>query len=574
MLSVKNVKKNTEAPGAPPARPTGLFIDPDTRASATSRAESVIDVEARTVPDVSAEEGGVPPASGFAGIRVKRSAAAKEDAPAEPDSAKAKGLGSLRARFAGKPPVPAIPEVPVAADQAPAKAKGFGALRARFGSKQDAPKQDPQLEETVDAGAEFSPPPIPKAEKPEKTVKAEKAKKAEKEPKAPKAAKPKKAPRASGKTAQRASLLVELDTGRQLYWALDGARLAQLTEAPGTALFSVSKEDSRFATERPLSHKQATDVAMQEMAEAVQVVNRSRELGSIYATSQERALESKVPLLPTQQLLDVLLAGKDTQGKSVICGFHLTDAESDSSLAVLYHLGKEGESSKPQISVNPDSMEFVIAQFIASRKLDKNGTELHLFDNAAFLSVAADASAYPNERVWHGIPVRKVFWGVAMASMVLAAGSIGWAGYQMQQAASLKSQEAAVKANIAKVQQNVGNQIRESLPDFVNAMSLDVTALATRAQEMWVPDSRMMLTADLSSAKYEIWLPVTKGDSFYNRPSAIDSITADTHQILVNFKAPEGCTRDAFGVSGSMNETELTINCETGNPALARYRND
>jgi hypothetical protein len=527
-LNVHNVKKAPREPEASAARPTGLFIDPAPRAAAPGPgADAVIDVQARAVPEPGPDSAQAP-AAGFSGIRVTRPQPSGEQAAPAP---KLGGLGSLRQRFGGKAP---------------------GA------------RQEPRLDEAhAESGT------VPKAEKAPKEPKAPKTPKAAKSPKAV------PAPKRTGKAPASVNLLVELDSGRQLYWTLRADALEQLDEAPATPLFSFSREDLRFGASGALNYKQASDMALQEIGESVQVVNRTRDLGAVYATRQERALEARHFLLPAQQVLDLLLSKKLKEGVPVICGFLLRDPQSELSVAVLYHIGPDGESSKPQISVNPDSMEFVTAQFCASRKLDKNTTEiLPLFDNAAFLSVASDATPYPNERVWRGVPVRKLLWGAAFLSMALAVGASGWAAWQMQQVASVRAQQVQLKQSIAQLQQSVGTRMQEALPDFVNAMTLDVRALATRGQQLWVPGSRLVLTADLANAKYELWLPVTKGDTFYNRPSALESITADTHQILVNYQAPEGCTRDEFGVSGSMNETALTINCETGNPALARYRND
>lgn len=558
-LNVHNVKKAPREPDAL-ARPTGLFIDPDARPGPAD-SRGVIDVPARAVPE-SAEAEAAPAARspGFSGIRVTRPQPATVET-AEPGAAKPGALGSLRQRFGSKPGAagrvreePRLAATPAPVDPAEA---GTGAAAAANGQK--AAKASRGAFGALGALGTLGAAKGGQTEKAEKTVKAK--------DKAPR--------RASGKAPNRVTLLVELDSGRQLYWSLGSDCLEQLSEAPATPLFSFSREDLRFGADGALSYKQASDLALREIGDSVQVVNRTRDLGAVYATRQERSLDARNVLIPAQQVMDLLLAKKLKEGASTICGFLLKDPQTELSVAVLYHIGPDGESSKPQLSVNPDSMEFVTAQFCANRKLDKNSTEiLPLFDNAQFLSMAAEATPYPNERVWRGVPVRKLLWGAAFVSMALAVGASGWAAWQMQQAAAVRSEQAKLQGSIAHLKQSVGTRMQEALPDFVNAMTLDVRELATRGQQLWVPGSRLVLTADLANAKYELWLPVTKGDTFYNRPSALDSITADTHQALVNYQAPEGCTRDEFGVSGSMNETALTINCQTGNPALARYRND
>jgi hypothetical protein len=525
------VKKKNEAPNASSNKPTGLFIDPDARMVNKTEPvledmpESADDVAPTTSAPAAPEPAATAKSAGFSGLRVSKAAFAKPEKDAE--SAK-----------------PA--KIP--------KAAGAGllsSLKAKLAPKPKADKAD------VEASAEAAAAPVPKTAKVKKATAT----------KAPKTAK------FNGKAEKRVSLLVELDTGRQLYWTLEADSLVQTTEIPTGPVISFSKEDFRFKADRPLSYKQASDLSLQEIGEVVQVINRSKDLSAVYATRQERAMNATYAILPGQQALDRILTEKKLTGQPLICGFLLKGAD-DTSLAVLFSVGADGETTKPQISVNPDSMEFVLSQFSASRKLDRNVVKEILFDNKDFLAAIGGATAYPNEPVWRGVPVRQILSGVAVVGLAVSVGLGAWAGYQFQQLTSLQSKKTQLTREMTSTKGQVSNLIMGSVPDFVNAMSLDVPALSARAQNLWIPDTHLTMTADQSSVKYEISMPVKRSVTFGNRPTALDPITPEHHQKLVNFTAPEGCTRTPIGVTGGLNETQLIINCETGNPALAHYRND
>lgn len=529
------VKKKAGAKEAPSAKPTGLFIDPDARPE--DDAGQVIDVpavevspveEVSAVGEVTAEVKATPRMGGFSSLRVKKAAGVDKPAEAQARSEKSTKpgmLSSLKVRFAAKTPE-----------------KGAQAQS----------KPDDDVQPTAATAAE------------PKKAKAAKAKK-------PAASRPAKF---GGKAEKQVVLLTELDNGRQLYWSLEADKLSQTSETPQGTVYSFSKEDFRFRAADTLNYRQANDLALQEVGEAVQVVNRSKDLSAVYATRQERALDSKFLLAPAQQALDRLLIERKKGGQSLICGFHLKDSADESSVAVLFHVSADGETSKPQISVNPDSMEFVIAQFSASRKVDKNTTEVVLFDNAEFLTALAGAAAFPNEPVWRGVPVRQVLSMAAMGAMAVSVALGGWAGYQFQQVSSLQAKQARLQRDLADTKKQMSALILGSVPDFAKAMSLDVPALMARAQQIWIPDTRLTMVADLVSVKYDLWMPVARTTTFNNRPTAVDPITFAHQQKLVNYTPPEGCTRTPVGATGALNETQLTVACETGNPALAHYRND
>lgn len=537
------VNKKSNAPGSAPAASKGLFVNSD--------RNQVVDVESRTVEDVDFSEPAKAtvgpltpppvkrPLNGFASLRVKKTMSSSDDVGTSTEPSKVSAFSSLKARFSSKTLVVAK-DAPTASD-----------------SDLDAPAST----ETANA---------PKAEKSAKLSKSAKETKSDIKSKKAVGA----ASKSGGKADKRVILMTELDGGRQLFWTLESDKLAPTTEVPVGSVLSFSKDDSRFKAEGNLSFKQALDVALLEIGEAVQVVNRSKDLGAVYATRMDRAMDSKFRLVPAQQALDRILTERKKSGTGLICGFLLKDASTDVSLAVIYHINQEGESSKPQISVNPDSMEFVIAQFSASRKLDKNTTEVALFNNAEFLAAAAGASSFPNEAIWRGLPVRQILSGVAVTAIAASFSLAGWTGYEFQRQHSAQSKKATLTATVVRSKAELSSMILASVPDFVTSLSLDVPYIGKQAQQLWMPDIRLTLTADLISARYTVLMPVSRAVTFNNRPTALDPITGQHQLKLVNYTAPEGCLSSPIGATGALNETQITITCEIGNTSLAHYRND
>ncbi len=537
-----SIKKKTSAPPAPSERKTGLFVDSDNRDEAHD--DLVIDM-----PPVQPAEAVAPSATSF---------------PAST------GLGL---RFVKKKSIDAAEDAqPLAARVTPAKSAGLSGLAARWG-RTDKNKSAPKIEPS---GAGSAPSAEPQSTDVAAVV-GESVSSLKKTVKAKKPATPasSKAPRfAQGKAETSIVLLTELDNGRQLYWQLEEKKLVQLTDAPTVSAYSFSKEDGRYRTASALTYKQASDLAMQDIGETVQIVNRSKDLAAVYATRQDRVLGVKHLLFPAQQALDRLLTEKKKFGQGLICGFLLKDAQEESSVAVLFYVNADGEASKPQISVNPDSMEFVLAQFAAARKVDKTTTEVVLYDNAELLQSLAGAQAYPNEPVWQGIPVRKVLANVALGSGAIAVVMAAWAGMQFQQVQTLSAKQAKLGQQVQRMKKDIGEALTGSVPEFAKAITLDPDQLTQQAQSFYVQDATLVLTATLPDTKFTLSMPLARPETFNNQPTTLNPIGMEQQQRLLNFKAPDGCEVSPLATTGALNETQLTIDCKSSNSAFSSYRSE
>jgi hypothetical protein len=396
---------------------------------------------------------------------------------------------------------------------------------------------------------------------------------------APKATAPKKKAKPAKKGNSQATsltLLTELgDTGKTLLWSLTGSSLAQLPAAPvPDEVVSFSKEDIRFHTEAAMTYAKALDMAIEEIGEMVAIVNRSKELSTIYCTRDERAMLSPYRIGAGQQALDLLLRKTSREGQSLVTGFSLKDEGSPTSVVVLYYVSADGESSKPQVTVNPDNMEFVLNQFTSSRKINRKETEVVLFTNEDLLSVAGDIKYFADEKVWNGIPVRVLQNAGAGITGLIAAGAVGWAVTGFMQKQLLVSKAATAQARTKALTEKNSEIIEASLYSFSSQLSQDPARIFALAQKVWVPTSKVTLEAKSQEAIISVVLPLVSGATYNNGPS-VNAVTDVVHvRELFAKEAPEGCTKSNPQTTGNLNEIRIDIICQTPDSALHGYRGD
>jgi hypothetical protein len=409
--------------------------------------------------------------------------------------------------------------------------------------------------------------PAPKAKlSKEKKPKAEKAAKAEKPAKAPKAQK-------SSGPVTSINLLTELgENGRQLLWSMTATTLVQLPDPPADVV-SFSREDTRFHTELALPYAKAQAHAIEEIGEMVAVVNRTKELRTIYSTREERATSSPYKIGAGQQLLDLLLKKNGREGQALVTGFSLKDASGSTSVVVLYAMSEDGGSSKPQVTVNPDNMTFVLAQFTTSRKIPRDTPQV-LFTNEDLLAVAGEMKYFPKERTWNGIPIRVLQNFGAGITGVVAAGAVGWAsmGYMSKQ--SLSNRTAEVKKRTDAVTEKNNQLIGSGLTSFAANLTEDHVRMFSISQQMWVPNSKVTAEMKSGELKVTVALPLQLGKIYANGPSVFDVTGAANLRQLYEKVAPDGCSKSQPQTTGNLNEIRIDITCQSPDTSFYRYRGD
>ena len=502
-----------------------------------------------------------------AGFFASRKLAAKTQDVEDVKPAPKRGL------FARTKPVEAPPVEPVLGGAEPASTPE---KKSFFG--RGKPKAASSSEASIAADVAVDPAPAkksklsfgsrkPAAEKVKPEPKAKKVKQA-------RSAKAAKAP----KDLTEVQLFTELESGKGLGWRVTPSGLEELKDLGDLSdAISFSKEDRRFAVEGVLGYKAALDLVLTELGNEAQIVNQSKALNSVYATAQARANGSPFLLRPGLQAVDLLKGDGpfvDANGNAVdvIFGFHLTDANADRSLAILYHLDMRGEISAPQISVNPDDMEFMLSQFAALKRVSLDEAQTVWFDNAKLLSVAGALQAYPNESVWQGIPLRRILWGVALAGCAVSALSGMWASTMLVQQ-SLKSRSlASLESSVKRIESKSSSLITGHLPQFAQVMSLPAEASLNRAAEFWTPGTQITMVGEARGVQYVMLKPLLTSERFNNRPSVAKRLEGADLLQFVDIPEPEGCKRESPALVGGMNEVQVTVGCQASDSSLSRYR--
>ncbi|MBC8738468.1 hypothetical protein F6X40_16965 [Paraburkholderia sp. UCT31] len=364
------------------------------------------------------------------------------------------------------------------------------------------------------------------------------------------------------------------ENNREFFWKLTSDGFTEIESTEARQVYSFSGDDWAIKSLKVLPYKGAEDLAVETISEPVHIVNRTKDLGFVYATLEARALQKPFKMAPGQQALDMLVKSRTDTEKPLIYGFLFRDAKSGASVSILNSLNVDGSIGKPHVTLNPDNMEFVLTQFAASRRIKRAEAELRLFDNADFLGIAGALQFYPHERVWRGIPISGVVRAVATLAAIGAAGSMVWAGQAYVRVLTNTTAIDTLTARVQDTQKRASGVIAGSIYRFAQTMSLDTDSALNGAAALWRPGSTVELTADQDSFKYVVRVPVTNGEMFNNKPSVESTARPSDILDVINIQPPHGCRRDVVSVSGNLNEIEVSVVCQNPHPPLFGFRND
>jgi hypothetical protein len=368
-------------------------------------------------------------------------------------------------------------------------------------------------------------------------------------------------------------LVTELEGGRRVFWEVDATTLAPAAGEAARPAVSFSPEDRRFAVPQPLRSRAAQDLALMEIGEPVRVVNASRRERAVYATRAARVAETPGPLIPGPLALDTLLLRTGRERRNLVTGFVLKGVDGR-TLALLYHADAQGELGALQVTANPENMEFTLAQFVASRRIDVDSHEVVLFDNADLLAVAGSLQRYPNETVIAGLALSQLLRLGAGLALVGACAGAAWAVTEYARDTDLQARQRSLNSDIRQATARNGELLQSALPGFARTLGLDTDVELARAQSLWLPGTRLSMEARATETRYRLVMPVVRGERVGARPSVASRLTAEELAGLVDFAPPEGCTREGLAVKGALNELQVSIVCQNPDSAFARYRLD
>lgn len=455
------------------------------------------------------------------------------------------------------------------------KDAGFSFFKKRE-NKADAIKVESPRDLTTDASSSAAVEDIFVAPKTEATKQDSVAAKAPESPKVAKKEKPQNAARPKVQKPRKRSneyfLLTEIGGGRTVTWKMTSQGVATIETVPANAgVISFSHEDKRFEVDGKKTQSQALSIALEEIGDEVHVLNRSKDLGAVYATLRSRVDSSDYRLGPGQLLVDTLVQARAKDAPALIIGLELKDCEGRDALLVLYYLSAAGRLSDPQVSIYPDNRDFLLSQFAAAHQAARESAQVLLLDNAAVFDTAAAMQFYPHEPMLGRVPARVVWRNAAFLSVLAAAASTSFAYQAMTQHNNARGQAARIQAQVQALQHANAGLLDGSPRALAKGLTLDLDHIIKLSHSFWVPGARVQLKADGTGTDYLITVQMMK-----TTPSGAPSASAPINQravdALLNLKTPEECTRGALNFSGTFNEAQLSIRCEAPPSALDRYR--
>jgi hypothetical protein len=378
---------------------------------------------------------------------------------------------------------------------------------------------------------------------------------------------PKQAKRGSGPVDPY--IVLEIGGSRTLIWQLMEQGLETRDEVPvGASAISFAATDLRFAVEGAISNRKADTLAVESTGEPVYLINRSKDLGAIYASNRLRFSELTYRPGPGALVLETLHAPDSVAEQPAILGFQLKDAADKDAVVILYYRAPSGELGTPQISIYPDNLEFVLSQFATANQL-RADFKLVLFDNAALRRAAATLVLYPNQPSFGAVSSQTAWRVAATVAVVAALGTGAWAGYEYRSTAGYAGELAQLKQHDQRAKHEAQELLESSSVTLARELSLPLDTALARSQALWVPGARVSMTVDGDSSDYTVLLPL-------NTKLTGHSLIQPTAELVVEqlrtLAVPTGCQRNTFNFSGALNEVTLTIHCQDTVSTLSRYR--
>lgn len=385
--------------------------------------------------------------------------------------------------------------------------------------------------------------------------------------------KPAKPAKRKAASAGADHIFVELEDGTPLIWAVRANGLTAVAQSDVAGrIASFSSKDFRYNTDLPLSHTAAHSMAVAEVGEEARVINASKTERAVYAATTARVDSfAGLAIGPGLLLLEGVLPFNDGHGQDRVTGVQLLDDDGNLGLVVLYHITPQGEVGSPQVTVNPGELSFVLSQFLASRRLDADSTQLTLLKNDDLLRAFENFRAYPSQASVLGLPLSTALTGLASVAVIAALASAGYTGLGYVTAESAKTALARANADKSAALRASEELLKTSLVSFAQTQALNAETAAKTAQQVWVPGAKVSVEATLTSTVYKVDMPLT---TLSGGVSVLHRVENSTLQTLLDHPAPEGCTKSVLNLSGGLNAAQTTVECQNADGSLRSYRLD
>jgi hypothetical protein len=353
---------------------------------------------------------------------------------------------------------------------------------------------------------------------------------------------------------------VELENGRVLYYrANPNGSLDRLDDrlSTDTPILSAFRSDWRLATSVAMQTSKAKGFAARETdsLEVMTVINESKQ-GRIYATPTGGidTGEKRVPIL---EVLDDMLADR---AKPIVAGVLF----GESGLAILYAFNDATMGAQQMlVSVNPENLEAIALSFVMSTGLPAD-SDIIIFEHAEFMHHVESRrwTQYPSAGDFYGISpgaLPMIFLGV---SAVAAVSTGAYAGYWYMQSTELKQKTIEHHAKLDITLSRISVDIIKKYPEFVNGVSVDVSAATEIAAALRNEGGVVEANLDRMKYNYVVLTGLFSPGKKINYNALHDAVS---HQPV------KGCTKSSIETTGGMREIKSEYSCPYLGDNLSRF---
>lgn len=367
-------------------------------------------------------------------------------------------------------------------------------------------------------------------------------------------------------------VLVSLESSREVLWRVTAKGLYEVAASDVRRVLSFTGADKHFKVSQAMRDGTASDYVLSEVGEPVRLINMSKTLGSIYCTTASRVLQkAPIHIGPGLLVLEQLLQKDREANEPLLCGLVLQDANAGTGLVILYHVSALGDISDVQVTANVDNVNFVLAQFAASNRVDLATTKVVLFNNEDLLGGASRAQTFPLEQEYFGVSLSTL---TGYAAIIAIAGAVGTSAYAFKNYAQMHAVQtslATAQAEKREAQKSLDTHLLGAVKSFSVTQSVNLEQASARAARAWVEGSKVVMEATAKQETYVVTMPLTKAGLVSGNPSLLGQVTKDAVSPLLSMVGIEGCTKSTPAISGGMNALQISITCENNLGLFSAY---
>lgn len=358
--------------------------------------------------------------------------------------------------------------------------------------------------------------------------------------------------------------VVQPDGARETVWSLgaDNSVTRLGDPEPGELLLSFSNQDFRFTTKKSVSHTKALNQALEGMGQAVRIAGRTADLRTFYARPVENMPDYDV--IPGLQLIDQALAlDKVKASFPLIAGFEL-GLPDQSQVVVLCHYDDAGDVGRTQVSMNPESIEFVLAQFASTRRLDLAAIPVKIYDADMLRRCVPHMEPFADEDPIMGLPPTQFYRRANRVALIGAIGGLAFFSYYYTMVESAESAAAGATEAAQGVIKQKGDLLASS-PTMLGAQfALQGLKALRAAEELYRPGIELSLDSQADG------VTITA-----NAVMNMDMPAEERIQLLDDMRklpTPANCKRGEFNLASTLNEAKIVYNCYSNAGNFSQYR--